>query len=124
MGARRGTYRIIYQIDENSRILHVLDIDHRSETYRRSQRSPSILGLPELDHAQYVPKSAGSAASPCALAQVSYPAAGRWQSGLIIRRAWVRVPPAPPAVSRTGYGMSGRVGLFVIRWPIALVVVA
>jgi mRNA-degrading endonuclease RelE of RelBE toxin-antitoxin system len=34
----RGTYRIVYQIDENSRVVHVLDIDHRSETYRRPQR--------------------------------------------------------------------------------------
>jgi mRNA interferase RelE/StbE len=37
-GARRGTYRIAYQIDEDSRVVHVLDIDHRSEIYRRSQR--------------------------------------------------------------------------------------
>jgi mRNA-degrading endonuclease RelE of RelBE toxin-antitoxin system len=29
-GARRGTYRIVYRIDENSRVVHVLDIDHRS----------------------------------------------------------------------------------------------
>jgi mRNA interferase RelE/StbE len=34
-GARRGTYRIVYRIDENSRVVHVLDIDHRSEIYRR-----------------------------------------------------------------------------------------
>jgi mRNA-degrading endonuclease RelE of RelBE toxin-antitoxin system len=27
--ARRGTYRIVYRIDENSRIVHVLDIDRR-----------------------------------------------------------------------------------------------
>ena len=37
-GARRGTYRVVYRIDENSRVVHVLDIDHRSEIYRRSQR--------------------------------------------------------------------------------------
>lgn len=37
-GARRGTYRIVYQIDENSRVVQVLDIDRRSEIYRRSQR--------------------------------------------------------------------------------------
>jgi mRNA interferase RelE/StbE len=37
-GARRGTYRIVYRIDENSRVVHVLDIDHRSEIYRRPQR--------------------------------------------------------------------------------------
>jgi mRNA interferase RelE/StbE len=34
-GARRGTYRIVYRIDESSRIVHVLDIDHRSDIYRR-----------------------------------------------------------------------------------------
>ena len=37
-GARRGTYRIIYRVDDNSRVVHVLDIDHRSEIYRRSGR--------------------------------------------------------------------------------------
>jgi mRNA-degrading endonuclease RelE of RelBE toxin-antitoxin system len=36
-GARRGTYRIVYRIDENARIVHVLDIDHRSDIYRRPQ---------------------------------------------------------------------------------------
>jgi mRNA-degrading endonuclease RelE of RelBE toxin-antitoxin system len=34
-GARRGTYRIVYRIDEASRIVHVLDVDHRSEIYHR-----------------------------------------------------------------------------------------
>jgi mRNA interferase RelE/StbE len=34
-GARRGTYRIVYRIDEDSRIVHVLDVDHRSEIYHR-----------------------------------------------------------------------------------------
>jgi mRNA interferase RelE/StbE len=33
-GARRGTYRIVYRIDEDSSIVHVLDIDHRAEIYR------------------------------------------------------------------------------------------
>jgi mRNA-degrading endonuclease RelE of RelBE toxin-antitoxin system len=33
-GARRGTYRVVYRIDEASRTVHVLDIDHRSEIYR------------------------------------------------------------------------------------------
>jgi mRNA interferase RelE/StbE len=37
-GARRGTYRIVYRIDENSRVVHVLDIDHRSEIYHRPQQ--------------------------------------------------------------------------------------
>ena len=37
-GARRGTYRIVYRIDEDSRVVHVLDIDHRFEIYHRPQR--------------------------------------------------------------------------------------
>ena len=37
-GARRGTYRIVYRIDENSRVVHILDVDHRSEIYHRPQR--------------------------------------------------------------------------------------
>jgi mRNA interferase RelE/StbE len=36
-GALRGTYRIVYRIDENARVVHVLDIDHRSEIYHRPQ---------------------------------------------------------------------------------------
>lgn len=36
-GARRGTYCIVYRINENSCVVHVLDIDHRSEIYRRPQ---------------------------------------------------------------------------------------
>lgn len=36
-GARRGTYRIVYRIDESSRIVYVLDVDHRSEIYQRPQ---------------------------------------------------------------------------------------
>jgi mRNA interferase RelE/StbE len=36
-GARRGTYRIVYRIDENSRVVYVLGIDHRSEIYHRPQ---------------------------------------------------------------------------------------
>lgn len=34
-GARRGTYRIVYRIDENTRTVHVLDIDHRADIYHR-----------------------------------------------------------------------------------------
>jgi mRNA interferase RelE/StbE len=37
-GARRGTYRIVYRIDEDHHVVHLLDIDHRSEIYRRPQR--------------------------------------------------------------------------------------
>ena len=32
--ARRGTYRIIYRIDEISRSVVVVDIDHRRDAYR------------------------------------------------------------------------------------------
>ena len=38
-GARRGTYRIVYRIEENSRTVHILDIDHRAEIYHRSDRT-------------------------------------------------------------------------------------
>jgi mRNA-degrading endonuclease RelE of RelBE toxin-antitoxin system len=34
-GAWRGTYRIVYRIDENSQVVHILDIDHRLEIYHR-----------------------------------------------------------------------------------------
>jgi mRNA interferase RelE/StbE len=37
-GARRGTYRIVYRIDEGTRTVHVLDIDHRAEIYRPHAR--------------------------------------------------------------------------------------
>jgi mRNA-degrading endonuclease RelE of RelBE toxin-antitoxin system len=33
--ARRGTYRIIYRIDESSRTVTVVDIDHRRDIYHR-----------------------------------------------------------------------------------------
>ena len=32
--ARRGTYRILYRIDETERRVTVLRIDHRSDVYR------------------------------------------------------------------------------------------
>ncbi len=32
--ARRGPYRVIYRIDENERIVHVVRIDHRADVYR------------------------------------------------------------------------------------------
>ena len=35
--ARRGTYRMVYRIEENTRTVHVLDIDHRFEIYHRLQ---------------------------------------------------------------------------------------
>jgi mRNA interferase RelE/StbE len=36
-GARRGTYRIVYRIDDTTRTVHVLDIDHRADIYHRPQ---------------------------------------------------------------------------------------
>jgi mRNA interferase RelE/StbE len=35
--ARRGTYRIVYRIEEATRTVHMLDVDHRSEIYHRPQ---------------------------------------------------------------------------------------
>ena len=34
-GARRGSYRVIYRIDEESRTVFVLHVDHRSDVYRK-----------------------------------------------------------------------------------------
>lgn len=34
-GARRGTYRIVFRIDEATRMVYVLDVDHRSDIYRQ-----------------------------------------------------------------------------------------
>jgi mRNA interferase RelE/StbE len=34
-GTLRGTYRIVYRIDEDTRTVHVLDIDHRADIYHR-----------------------------------------------------------------------------------------
>jgi mRNA-degrading endonuclease RelE of RelBE toxin-antitoxin system len=33
--ARRGEYRVRYRIDEDNREVHVLDVDHRRDAYRR-----------------------------------------------------------------------------------------
>ena len=38
-GARRGTYRIVYRIEENTLTVHILDIDHRGEIYHRTGRT-------------------------------------------------------------------------------------
>jgi mRNA-degrading endonuclease RelE of RelBE toxin-antitoxin system len=32
--ARRGAYRVIYRIDDQSRVVHVVRIDHRADVYR------------------------------------------------------------------------------------------
>jgi mRNA interferase RelE/StbE len=34
-GARRGPYRIIYELDEKERQVQVLRIEHRADVYRR-----------------------------------------------------------------------------------------
>ncbi len=34
-GARRGTYRIVYRVAADTRIVYVLDIDHRAKIYHR-----------------------------------------------------------------------------------------
>lgn len=35
LGARRGTYRVIYRVDLGRRTVQALDIDHRCSVYRR-----------------------------------------------------------------------------------------
>ncbi len=35
LGARRGTYRVIYRVNLDHRTVQVLDIEHRSAVYRR-----------------------------------------------------------------------------------------
>jgi len=40
-GARRGTYRLVYRIDEGARTVHVLDIDHRADIYHRPKGDSS-----------------------------------------------------------------------------------
>ncbi len=34
-GARRGTYRIVYRIDEATGTVHVLGVDHRTDIYHQ-----------------------------------------------------------------------------------------
>jgi mRNA interferase RelE/StbE len=33
-GARRGSYRVVYRIDDKTRTVHVLDVAHRRAAYR------------------------------------------------------------------------------------------
>lgn len=32
--ARRGTYRVVYRIDDRDHVVHVVRIDHRADVYR------------------------------------------------------------------------------------------
>jgi len=33
-GAHRGTYRVLYRIDEDAQRIYILRVDHRSDVYR------------------------------------------------------------------------------------------
>jgi mRNA-degrading endonuclease RelE of RelBE toxin-antitoxin system len=45
--ARRGTYRIIYRIDDEARIVTVVLVTHRRRAYRRQQPPPHALIMGE-----------------------------------------------------------------------------
>jgi mRNA interferase RelE/StbE len=34
VGARRGTYRVLYEIDDEDRVVTVTAIEHRADAYR------------------------------------------------------------------------------------------
>jgi len=36
--ARRGSYRVVYRIDEGKRLVQIITIDHRADVYRRGRR--------------------------------------------------------------------------------------
>ena len=36
--ARRGSYRVVYRIDEGKRLVQIITIDHRADVYRRARR--------------------------------------------------------------------------------------
>jgi mRNA-degrading endonuclease RelE of RelBE toxin-antitoxin system len=36
--ARRGTYRVVYRIDESNRLVQIITIDHRADVYRQARR--------------------------------------------------------------------------------------
>ena len=66
-----------------------------------SGRSRSLPKRPlHAGYAKCVPKSAWAASRLIAFAQVRPADAGCWRAGLIIRRSWVRAPPAPPPLTR------------------------
>ena len=36
--ARRGSYRVVYRIDEGKRLVQIITVDHRADVYRRARR--------------------------------------------------------------------------------------
>ena len=44
--ARRGTYRIIYRIDDKNRIVTVVDVDHRRDVYRTQSHDSLVAEYP------------------------------------------------------------------------------
>ena len=36
--ARRGTYRVVYRIDEGEHLVQIVTVDHRADVYRRARR--------------------------------------------------------------------------------------
>jgi mRNA-degrading endonuclease RelE of RelBE toxin-antitoxin system len=55
-GARRGTFRVVYRIDEEKRTVEVLDIDHRGDIYHRSL---SFCVTPGLDKTSQPTRASG-----------------------------------------------------------------
>jgi mRNA interferase RelE/StbE len=65
LGARRGTYRVVYRIDEQAHVVEVLDIDHRADIYHRPLTAPrsvdEVIGrLPCLARRQNASKHVGA----------------------------------------------------------------
>jgi mRNA interferase RelE/StbE len=66
-GARRGTYRVVYRIDEQAHIVDVLDIDHRADIYHRPLRRGRVPGQNlacRADRLVYARRSRLSGSSP------------------------------------------------------------
>jgi mRNA interferase RelE/StbE len=66
-GARRGTYRIVYRIDEEAQVVEVLDVDHRADIYRRPLRRTGVPAEIRRTSGKRLPASSGpSRRSPAA----------------------------------------------------------
>ena len=64
----------------------------------------------ELDHGKYVAKLAAQLSRPLASSQVTGSGGIKLLTGLIIRRSWVRSPPAPPAPLAQRHSLSVSLG--------------